>query len=227
VSPRLLRVPGADGGRVASILLPLLDLPCRLFSMKRIHRARLSVPGGKQDPDESPGGSMRTELVPAGLREQWIMPLERECLSCYLIRMLADFGCDHTLRWTLRWRDARAPRAKSLARSPVRCDCARAKAQGPPGVGRPSQPPDGRLHPPGAGGQSHVRLPGPPRSRPPGAIPLRPGDDRAPHPRDCSSSRWQEVLHQHQDGSPPQPCAGVRRGSTRPCRPTRRPPPPV
>ncbi|WP_160148846.1 DUF2695 domain-containing protein [Amycolatopsis alkalitolerans] len=103
---------------------------------------------------------MRTELVPAALREQWTKPLGRECLPCYLSRMLADFGCDDTMRWTLRWRDSRAPGVTSLdGRAP--CDC---------------------------------RLPG--------------------------------VLSSPVEAPPP-PCAGVRRGSTRPCRPTRHPPSPV
>lgn len=26
-----------------------------------------------------------------------------ECLYCYLLRMLRDFGCSGTLNWTLRW----------------------------------------------------------------------------------------------------------------------------
>jgi hypothetical protein len=105
---------------------------------------------------------MNTELVPAGLREQWTAPLDRECLACYLGRMLADFGCDNTLRWSIRWRDACAPRAMALARRGGHCDCAVASVRRPP-----------------------------------------------------------------DEAGPPQPCAGVRRGSTRPCRPKRRPPPPA
>ncbi len=41
-------------------------------------------------------------------------PLPRECLLCYVWRMLEDFGCDATLRWARHWRDARAPRATAL-----------------------------------------------------------------------------------------------------------------
>jgi hypothetical protein len=54
-------------------------------------------------------------------------PGERECLRCYLHRMLQQFGCDNTLRWAERWRDMRAPRASALAESLRRrggyCDC--------------------------------------------------------------------------------------------------------
>jgi hypothetical protein len=41
-------------------------------------------------------------------------PREHECLRCYLVRMLDAFGCDNTHRWTIRWRDLRAPRATAL-----------------------------------------------------------------------------------------------------------------
>jgi Protein of unknown function (DUF2695) len=55
-------------------------------------------------------------------------PGENECLRCYLMRTLTLLGCDGTHRWTLRWRDTRAPRAtgllKELARSGgICCDC--------------------------------------------------------------------------------------------------------
>ena len=41
-------------------------------------------------------------------------PLPRECLLCFVWRMLEDFGCNATLRWARHWRDARAPRATAL-----------------------------------------------------------------------------------------------------------------
>jgi hypothetical protein len=51
----------------------------------------------------------------------------RECLLCYVDRMLTAFGCDTTLRWAVRWRDRRAPRAMGLeSRLHARggyCDC--------------------------------------------------------------------------------------------------------
>jgi hypothetical protein len=55
-------------------------------------------------------------------------PGERECLRCYLVRMITAFGCDGTHRWTERWRDLRAPRATALKerlarRGGICCDC--------------------------------------------------------------------------------------------------------
>ena len=55
-------------------------------------------------------------------------PGERECLRCFLLRMLEQFGCDGTHRWTVRWRDLRSPGAKGLIRRLERqgaccCDC--------------------------------------------------------------------------------------------------------
>jgi hypothetical protein len=51
----------------------------------------------------------------------------RECLRCYLIRMVNEFGCDGTHRWAIRWRDDRAPRAHALLGRLDRmggwCDC--------------------------------------------------------------------------------------------------------
>ena len=43
-------------------------------------------------------------------------PAEHECLRCYLLRMIGEFGCDGTHRWTIRWRDLRAPRVTGLVR---------------------------------------------------------------------------------------------------------------
>jgi len=54
-------------------------------------------------------------------------PGERECLRCYLVRMVAEFGCDGTHRWAARWRDARAASPGGLLRELRRrggfCDC--------------------------------------------------------------------------------------------------------
>lgn len=41
-------------------------------------------------------------------------PADRECLRCFLLRMISEFGCDGTHRWTIRWRDLMAPLATSL-----------------------------------------------------------------------------------------------------------------
>jgi uncharacterized protein DUF2695 len=54
-------------------------------------------------------------------------PMPVECLACYVWRMLDEFGCNATLRWARRWRDARAPRATALERRVAArggfCDC--------------------------------------------------------------------------------------------------------
>jgi Protein of unknown function (DUF2695) len=54
-------------------------------------------------------------------------PGDRECLRCYLLRMLSEFGCDGTHRWAGRWRDARAPQATGLLARLAElggcCDC--------------------------------------------------------------------------------------------------------
>ncbi|MFT3799555.1 DUF2695 domain-containing protein [Microbacterium sp.] len=54
-------------------------------------------------------------------------PRPRECLPCYLDRVLCDARCDHTLRLTGLYRDAVAPKATALEeRMQSRggfCDC--------------------------------------------------------------------------------------------------------
>ena len=45
----------------------------------------------------------------AELSRRLTEPGERECLRCYLLRMISEFGCDGTHRWTACWRDLRAP----------------------------------------------------------------------------------------------------------------------
>ncbi len=69
--------------------------------------------------------AVETELV--ALSGALTEPDERECLRCFLLRMLNEFGCDGTHRWAIRWRDVRAPQASGL---PARlaelggcCDC--------------------------------------------------------------------------------------------------------
>lgn len=67
------------------------------------------------------------ESYVAELQEVLTAPRERECLACYVLRMLDSFGCDNTLRWARRWRDSCAPRATGLERRLERrggfCDC--------------------------------------------------------------------------------------------------------
>ena len=54
-------------------------------------------------------------------------PDDRECLRCFLLRMISEFGCTGTHRWTVRWRAVRAPRATSLLGKLTElgggCDC--------------------------------------------------------------------------------------------------------
>jgi len=54
-------------------------------------------------------------------------PAEQECLRCFLLRMINEFGCDGRHRWTVRWRDVRAPKAGALVRKLSElggcCDC--------------------------------------------------------------------------------------------------------
>jgi len=69
---------------------------------------------------------VETEL--AELSQRLTEPGERECLRCYLVRMISEFGCDGSHRWTVRWRDLRAPRARGLVprlqrRGGCCCDC--------------------------------------------------------------------------------------------------------
>jgi hypothetical protein len=61
------------------------------------------------------------------MSEALTVPRERECLTCYLLRMLDRFGCDSQLRWARRWRDRRVPGAvmllTSLEARGAYCDC--------------------------------------------------------------------------------------------------------
>lgn len=57
----------------------------------------------------------------------WITrPRPGECLICYLLRMVEEFGCTE-LRWSKHYRDQRAPRAQGLERRLAgrggHCDC--------------------------------------------------------------------------------------------------------
>ena len=75
---------------------------------------------------EDVAGIVEAEL--ARLSRRLTDPGERECLRCFLLRMINEFGCDGTHRWTMRWRDLRAPRARGLVQRMQRrggccCDC--------------------------------------------------------------------------------------------------------
>lgn len=55
-----------------------------------------------------------------------VRPCPRECLICYLMRLVAEHGCSG-LRWSTHYRDMRAPRARALelrlAERGGYCDC--------------------------------------------------------------------------------------------------------
>lgn len=63
----------------------------------------------------------------AALQETITGPHDRECLACYVSRMLNEHGCDNTLRWSERWQHSCASRATTLADRLARrggyCDC--------------------------------------------------------------------------------------------------------
>jgi hypothetical protein len=54
-------------------------------------------------------------------------PAPRECLACYVARMMTAHGCDTTLRWAQRFRDLSSPTATGLERRLGNvggfCDC--------------------------------------------------------------------------------------------------------
>ena len=54
--------------------------------------------------------SQAVEREIADLAERLTAPGRDECLRCFLLRMITEFGCDGTYRWTIRWRDVRAVR---------------------------------------------------------------------------------------------------------------------
>ena len=75
------------------------------------------------------------EMRPDTQLETWVRaladdlttPRPRECLLCFVRRMLAEFGCDTTLRFARHFRDLSAPRAVGLERRLAArggfCDC--------------------------------------------------------------------------------------------------------
>jgi hypothetical protein len=67
------------------------------------------------------------EIELTRLAERLTEPGEHECLRCFLVRMITEFGCDGTYRWTVRWRDVRAARPAGLVRRLEErgggCDC--------------------------------------------------------------------------------------------------------
>ncbi len=69
----------------------------------------------------------KVEAEVAELSRTLTEPGEHECLRCFLLRMVNEFGCDGRHRWTIRWRDQRAPQATRLLRKLTQlggcCDC--------------------------------------------------------------------------------------------------------
>jgi len=63
----------------------------------------------------------------ANLADRLTAPGPDECLRCFLMRMITEFGCDGTYRWTIRWRDVRAAATRNLLNQLSRrggfCDC--------------------------------------------------------------------------------------------------------
>jgi hypothetical protein len=57
--------------------------------------------------------AVEAELVRLG--QMLTEPGQRECLRCYLIRMLNEFGCDNTHRWTRRWWSGCSAAARAAA----------------------------------------------------------------------------------------------------------------
>jgi hypothetical protein len=79
------------------------------------------------DPSGTAPEVQAAERVLADASLALLGPEPRECLLCYVHRMLRDFGCDGRLRFAAHFRDVRAPRATGLERRLGRaggyCDC--------------------------------------------------------------------------------------------------------
>lgn len=67
------------------------------------------------------------EAILADASSAILDPLPRECLLCYVGRMVDEFGCDGSLRFATHYRAVRAPRATALetrlGRKGGYCDC--------------------------------------------------------------------------------------------------------
>jgi hypothetical protein len=68
-----------------------------------------------------------TERFVRLLAAQLTRPRNKECLCCYVARLLDEYPCDGSLRHAYRYRDAVAPRATALGDRLSRvggwCDC--------------------------------------------------------------------------------------------------------
>ena len=76
---------------------------------------------------EVPALATQIEADLVRLADGLTVPAARECLRCYLLRLIAEFGCDGSYRWTLRWMQGHCPRPASQLRQLESrggfCDC--------------------------------------------------------------------------------------------------------
>jgi hypothetical protein len=76
---------------------------------------------------EVPALATQIEADLVRLADGLTAPAARECLRCYLLRLIAEFGCDGSYRWTLRWMQGHGARPASQLRQLERrggfCDC--------------------------------------------------------------------------------------------------------
>lgn len=81
----------------------------------------------RPDPASAAPEVLEAERVLADASLALLGPEPRECLLCYVHRMMMEFGCDGRLRFAGHYRDARAPRATALERrlgtAGGYCDC--------------------------------------------------------------------------------------------------------
>ena len=72
--------------------------------------------------------SAEAERIVREAAQTLMTPVAGECLVCFVDRQLRSFGCDNSHRFTLRYRDASAPRATAVVKRLSRlgaccCDC--------------------------------------------------------------------------------------------------------
>lgn len=76
---------------------------------------------------ESQSSDVIAEEFLRELSKQLTAPAAGECLLCYLCRVIGEFGCNGTLRWSMCWREAQPQRPRAFQRRLERqggyCDC--------------------------------------------------------------------------------------------------------
>jgi hypothetical protein len=132
ISPTVRKVPKmeqsvakVDQARVCSGQVAQADIAQAEIAQAGAAEAGVAQGGGAQAEVAEVEGA---DPGLARLAQHLTEPGERECLRCFLMRMIREFGCDGTHRWTIRWRDLRAPRARGLVGRMQRrgggcCDC--------------------------------------------------------------------------------------------------------